>query len=112
MPHAGRKRQAITIEDLSVNREATYGEPQEVWTTFAQTWAEVSFVIPREAEPVMASQKQSFVRVKFIVNYIAGFDPRMRINWNGKYYRASAWEMIGNYAEAALQCEEWNEGRR
>lgn len=73
----------ITIEQKSVTRDG-YGGEVVVWTTFCTTWARIYPLTGRELFAAQAVQSE--ITAKFLMQYVAGITPAMRINHDGRHY--------------------------
>lgn len=81
---AGRLREVITLQDLTVSR-GTSGSEQETYSDWATVRAAVEPISGREFVSLQAAQIE--VTTRFLIRYRLGVHPRMRIIWRGAYYR-------------------------
>lgn len=109
---SGKYDQLITIQSLSTSRDATYGQVINTWSDLVSLTAEVRFFTPSAPEPIVASQQQSMLRVRFKFRYYPGLNSQMRIRYDGAYFQVLDVSTNGRREETVINAVEWNEGRR
>lgn len=81
--NAGKLRKLITIQQQSISSDE-YGAQVITWSTYYIAWASVE---PLQGREYFAGQQfQSKVDTKFILRYVAGVTPKMRISYNSLFY--------------------------
>lgn len=84
---AGKLRHRVTVEQASTVANA-FGEPAETWAPFATVWASREDLSGREQ--FLAQQWRADVTTRFVVRYVAGLTPAMRINDGGTLYNINS----------------------
>ena len=80
---AGRLHKKILIESVSEVRDSR-GETTQTWSTTITTRAAIAPL--RGREYFEAHQENREVTHKIIIRYQSGITPKMRINFNGRYF--------------------------
>lgn len=80
---AGTLRERITIQTSTVTTDAN-GISTEAWTTFSTVFAAVEPLTMREY--LSAAATDSKIDTRFVIRYLTGVLPTMRILYNSKYY--------------------------
>lgn len=83
----GTLRQRITIQTPTVTTDGS-GISTESWTTFSEVWAAVEPLTMREL--FSAAAMDSKVDVRFVIRYLSGVLPTMRVYYNSKYYNITS----------------------
>ena len=104
--------QQITLQTLSVARDAVYGEAVQTYSDAATVWAEVKYRPASVPEPEVAGQKQATLRVNIRMRYYSTMDTKMRIKHGARYYQVLDYWTVGRNEETRISASEWNEGRR
>lgn len=73
---AGKLRHRLAIQQKSVTRDDHGGEVVS-WTAFATVWGEYRPLRGREYEAMRAAQAE--ITVRFVIRYLVGVNPAMRI---------------------------------
>ena len=84
---AGKLRQMIVIQSHTFTTD-DFGGQIEAWADVATVAASVEPLSGREL--IAAQAAQSEITTRFVVRYLAGIEPAMRIVYNGKIYNISA----------------------
>lgn len=79
---AGGYRHRITIEENTGTTQNDYGEPVEVWTTFAEVWARVQPVSSREY--LEARAQSADVSHRITMRHLEGVTREMRVKFKGR----------------------------
>ena len=82
---SGRFDELITIESYTESVSSDTGQRVQSWAEFAQVWAQVK-ESDQGTEPVNADRKEHKTRVSFVIRYVSGLTPKMRVSWGGNYY--------------------------
>lgn len=80
---AGRLNRRITIEEKSVARDS-YGGESITWSAVATVWAAVLPI--RGREYVAIRQAGAELTTRFLIRYMAGITPAMRVVYDGAAY--------------------------
>lgn len=81
---AGKLNQRITIQSQTITQSDS-GEPIETYSDFTTIWAQVRTV--QGQEKFVDASKRAFRTNQFIIRWIDGLLPNMRISWQNVYWR-------------------------
>jgi SPP1 family predicted phage head-tail adaptor len=95
----GKLDRRITIQSLTQEQGADYGEPTESWDDWATVWANVYSGAGRELEA--ARQVTAEIDTQFQIRWIEGLTPTMRILYEGRVYDIHRIQEVGRR-------ERWN----
>lgn len=100
---SGNFDRSIIIEQVSLSND-TFGSSQtESWSTFATVWAEV---LPVQAvEDFRSQERYSIQRNEFKIRWLSGLTPRMRINYDSKYWKITGIKEIGRHQAHSIEAE-------
>jgi SPP1 family predicted phage head-tail adaptor len=73
---SGKLRHQLVIQQKSVTRD-NYGGEVVTWASFAEVWGEKRPLRGREYVALQAAQSE--IQTRFVVRYVAGVTPQMRI---------------------------------
>lgn len=106
----GEMRHRITVQQLTETYDAETGQPTRVWTNFA-TNVPACFQDIFGNENTRGGQIESQNTARFIVRYIAGYKPTMRIYFNGVFHNITDVRQVqGNTRYLELYCRSVNNG--
>lgn len=85
--NAGDLRHKIVVKQREITVDEN-GKPHEDWVTFKEVFAKVKNLHGREFWEARAVNAET--TVKFVVRFIVGLLPDMRIEFGGKFYEIIA----------------------
>ena len=92
--NAGKLRKLITIQQQSATSNDEYGAQVVTWSSVGvDRWADVEPL--RGREYFAGHQFQSVVDTRFILRYVAGITPKMRILYNSLSYNIESIINVG-----------------
>lgn len=81
---AGKLNQRITIQSQTITQSDS-GEPVESYTDFLTLWAQVKTFQGKES--FVDASKRAFRTNFFVIRWVDGILPNMRIYWQNVYWR-------------------------
>lgn len=81
---AGLLRHLITIQTRAAGALDSYGGSNPAWSTFAEVWAQIEPTTGREY--VKDGANKAALLTRFVLRYLDGVTPQMRVSFEGKVY--------------------------
>lgn len=100
-------RDEITIQDFTETRDEI-GGVSETWSTFATVYAYARSV--RSQDRYTAARNIAVEAYEFVVRWIDGLDPKMRIVYRGKVFRITGLEPYDDRAWIKVISEALEQG--
>lgn len=99
---SGKLRHQLVIQQKSVTRDDHGGEVV-TWATFATVWGEHRPI--RGREYIALQTAQSEITTRFVVRYVAGVTPAMRVSLDGDVHDiVEVIDVNGRHRELELLC--------
>lgn len=80
---AGKLRNKIVIQQNTPSTDS-FGERDASWSTFATVWADIKPLTSREYWDAVQVNAES--TLKFVIRYLSGVTPKMRISWDSRIF--------------------------
>ena len=92
-PHIGNLDRKLIIQTSFWLSKGDSGEQKTGWTKFAEVWGKA--IGTGGAEALEAGQITDKENSSFVIRYLAGVKPKMRILYEGKFYNIRSVAEIG-----------------
>ena len=89
---AGRLDRRIVIQQAELVQDS-FGQPVQIWTDFQKLWARVTY--PTAAERFHSAALHSERTAVFTIRFITNLDEKMRISYEGLYWKITGIREIG-----------------
>jgi SPP1 family predicted phage head-tail adaptor len=102
MRDVGGMDRRITIEAPSRSQDG-FGDAPATWATFKAVWAKATPL--RATERFISQQSRATKASSFLIRYIPGVTPEMRILFDGEYYAITGIAEVGRREALEISAE-------